>query len=108
MPHIVLNMKYPSHLASTVIKKSAEARTKKLLPDEDLTQEILVSSAAKFSEDGVKLLTVTRVKEGKLEEALMVIAKQMAYFSEIEGFESSVEVWATLSESYQMMGIKHT
>ena len=106
MPHIVLFVKYPSHIARTVIKKALEARQKNLFPDDDSIQEILVNSAGKLTEDGIRGLSVTLVKEGKLEEALKSIAKEMLYFSEIEGFESSYEVWATNQEAFKAFGME--
>jgi len=67
MPHIVIFMKYPSHLASTVVKKAIEANQKNLFPDDESLQETLVQAAGKLSEDGIRILSVTLVKEGKLE-----------------------------------------
>ena len=105
MPHLVLFTKYPSHITTKVVEKVLEARKKNLFPDDESIQETLVRSAGKFSEDGVRMLSVTLVKEGKLEEALNEVMKEMAYFSEIEGFESSIEVWATYQEGIKAYGI---
>jgi hypothetical protein len=88
------------------VKKALEARQKNLFPDDESIQEVLVHSAAKVTEDGIKGLSVTLVKEGKLEEALNSIMKEIAYFSEIEGFESSIEVWATMQEGFQAYGME--
>jgi len=106
VPHLVLFTKYPSHITTKVVKKALEARQKNLFPDDESIQETLVRSAGKFSEDGVRMLSVTLVKEGKLEEALNEVMKEMAYFSEIEGFESSIEVWATYQEGFKAYGIE--
>lgn len=106
MPHIVLFVKYPSHLARTVAKKALEVMQKNLFPDDESIQKILVQSAGKLTEDGIRNLSVTLVKEGKLEEALNSTMNELAYFSEIEGFESSIEVWATFQEAFQAYGIE--
>jgi len=106
MPHIVLFVKYPSHIASEVAKKALNSIQKNLFPDDESIQEILVQSAGRLTEDGIRNLSVTLVKEGKLEEALSSIAKEMAYFSEIEGFESTYEVWATYQEGFKAFGME--
>ncbi|MFQ5832969.1 MAG: hypothetical protein ACE5H4_09725 [Candidatus Thorarchaeota archaeon] len=106
MPHIVIFVKYPSHMANKVIERLLEARKKNLFPDDESIQENLVLSAGKFSEDGIRNMSVTLVKEGKLEEALNSVYKEVAYYSEIEGFEASVEVWVTFQEGLQALGIE--
>ncbi len=106
MPHIVIFAKCPSHLATTFVKKALEGIKKNLFPDDESIQETLVQSAGKMTEDGLRLLSVTSVKEGKLEEALNIVLKEMVYYSEIEGFESSVEVWHTYQEAMQALGIE--
>ena len=104
MPYIVIFMKYPSHVADKVRQKSLEGQEKNLFPHDTHLQDTVVQSAGKFSEDGIRLLSVTLAKEGKLREALMSIGKEMSYMSEVEGFESSIEVWATLPEQYEILG----
>ena len=106
MPHIVIFAKFPSHLTTTVVEKMLEANKKNLFPDDESIQETVVQSAGTFSEDGIRVLSVTLVKEGKLEEALNSVRKEQAYYSEIEGFESSIEVWSTLQEGLQAFGMK--
>jgi hypothetical protein len=106
MPHIVIFAKFPSHLTTTVVEKMLEANKKNLFPDDESIQETVVQSAGTFSEDGIRVLSVTLVKEGKLEEALNSVRKEEAYYSEIEGFESSIEVWSTLQEGLQAFGMK--
>ena len=75
-------------------------------PDDESIQETLVLSAWKSTEEGIRALSVTSVKEGKLEEALKSVYKEMAYFSEIDGYEISVEVWGTYQEAFEALGIE--
>ncbi|GAH07382.1 unnamed protein product [marine sediment metagenome] len=72
MPHIVIFMKYPTRIIKKVVQKALEALQKNLFPDDESIQETLVLSAWKSTEDGTRALSVTRVKEGKVEEALKV------------------------------------
>lgn len=106
MPFVVIFMKYPSYVVNTVVKKALESVQKNLFPDDDSLYEVLVRSAWKVTEDGLRALSVCRVKEGKLEETLKSIYKEMIYYSEIEGYESSVEVWGTWQEAFEAMGIE--
>ncbi len=106
MPHIVMFMKYPTHIVREVVQKALESVQKNLFPDDESIQETLVLSAWKSTEDGLRALSVTRVKEGKLEEALKMVNKEMVYFSEIEGFETSVEVWGTYQEAFEALGME--
>jgi len=106
MPHIVIFMKYPTRIVKKVAQKSLEALQKNLFPDDESIQETLVLSAWKATEDGIRKLSVTRVKEGKVEEALKAVYKEMIYFSEIEGYEISVEVWGTWQEGFEALGME--
>ena len=106
MPHIVIIVTCPSHLASKFVEKVLEALKKNMFPDDESKQEALVRSAWKISEDGIKFLSITDVKEGKLEESLKTIYKEMLYYSDIEGFESTVEVWGTWREGFETMGLE--
>ena len=98
-------MKCPSHKIGTVTQKALKAIQKNLFPDDESIQETLVLSAWKSSEDGIDSLSVTRVKEGKLEEALKMVYKEMAYYAEIEGYEISIEVWGTYQEAFEALGL---
>ncbi|MFX0007511.1 MAG: hypothetical protein ACFFA7_09225 [Promethearchaeota archaeon] len=104
MPHIVIFAKCPSHIAGKFVNKAVEAIQKNLFPEDESQQESLVRSAWKITEDGIKFLSITGVKEGKLEEALKAIYKEMLYYSDIEGFESNVEVWGTWQEGFEALG----
>ena len=106
MPHLVMFMKCPSHVIGNVVKKTIESIQKNLFPDDESIQETLVNSAWKSCEDGITVLSVTRVKEGKLEEALKMVYKELAYYSELEGCEISIEVWGTSQEAAEALGVE--
>jgi hypothetical protein len=106
MPFVIISMKYPSHITNTVVQKAVESAQKNLFPDDDSLYEVLVRSAWKTTEEGLRGLSVCRVKEGKLEETLKSIYKEIVYFSGIEGYETSVEVWGTWREAFEAMGME--
>jgi len=99
-------MKYPNHLVREVVQKALEAMQKNLFPDDESIQETLVLSAWRTTEDGFRALSVTRVKEGKLEVALKMVNKELVYYSDIEGYEASVEVWGTWQEGFESLGME--
>lgn len=104
MPYLVLFVKFPSHLANEVAKRFIESLQK--FPDDDSLGETLIQSAVKIKQEGVNILTVTQVNEGKLEEALNNANNQIAFFLDIEGYEASLEVWGTVQESLAALGMK--
>jgi hypothetical protein len=42
----------------------------------------------------------------KLELTLKSIYNEMLYFSELDGLETSVEVWGTWREAFEVMGLE--
>ena len=104
MPYIMSFVKYPSYLAPKVAKRYLELLQQN--PDnDDSIGEAIVQSAAKITDEGVKILGVTRVKKGKLDEAWNAALQARAFFMDIEGYEASIEVWATVEEGLQVLGM---
>ncbi|MFW9968906.1 MAG: hypothetical protein ACFFDF_01815 [Candidatus Odinarchaeota archaeon] len=106
MPHIITSIKCLSHVTEKFVEKALETIKKNMFPDDESQQEVLVRSAWKISDDGIRFLSITNVKEGKLEESLKRIYKELLYYSEIEDLESNVEVWGTWRESFEALGIE--
>ena len=104
MPYLVSNVKYPSHIAAKVAQKYFEVLQK--FPDDDSIAEVIIRSAVKVTEDGIRVLGVTRVKEGKFEEAWNQSMESRAAFLDLEGYEASIEVWATIEEALRTIGMK--
>jgi hypothetical protein len=104
MPYLVSFVKYPSHIAPKVAKKYLEL-LQKFPPDNSLGENI-VPSAVKVTDEGIRILGVTRVNKGKLEEAWNLAIEQRAFFLDVEGYESSLEVWATVEEGLAALGMK--
>ena len=104
MPYLVSFVKYPSHIASKVAKKYLELLQK--FPPDDSLGENIIPSAVKVTDEGIRILGVTRVKKGKFEEAWKLAIEQRAFFIDVEGYESSLEVWATVEEALEALGMK--
>jgi hypothetical protein len=106
MPYLISFVKWPSHKTAEVIKKAIEA-LKKFPADESLGEGLVSGNAIKASEEGVKSISVLNVSKGKLEAAYhRAQAEGNLYSLSIEGFEYTIEVWATVEEAYGSIGQK--
>ena len=103
MPYLVSFVKYPSHIASKVAKKYLEL-LQKFPPDNSLGENI-IPSAVKVTDEGIRILGVTRINKGKFDEAWKLAIEQRAFFLNVEGYESSIEVWATVEEALASLGM---
>ena len=103
MPYIFIKSVYPSHKVDEVVKKYLEIMPK-YPPDSSLGESVV--SATKLVEHGVISFTAYEVKEGKFEEAMNRWMKGMGEFRNIEGYECSIEVWATAAEAFGSIGMK--
>ena len=102
MPYIFVTTWYPSHKVTEVVKVYLEMLKK--YPEDESLVETIIPAAVNTGCEGIKSLAVTKVKEGKLEEALTRTGTQMAIFHGVEGFEYSTEVWSTIEEAMAMIG----
>ncbi|MFX1395253.1 MAG: hypothetical protein ACFFAH_17040 [Promethearchaeota archaeon] len=51
-------------------------------------------------------MSISEVKQGKLEEALKYAGDSMIPYFPIEGFEYKVRVWSTIIEAMEYIGMK--
>ena len=104
MPYIVSFVKYPSHRGPKIAQKYLEYLQK--FPPDDSLGELIIPSAIKITDEGIRALSVSRVKKGKFDEAWKLAIDQRAFFLDVEGYEGSVEVWATIEEALAAVGMK--
>ena len=104
MVYIITISNYPSHLGTAVAKRYLEVLQK--YPPDDSLGEAIVPIAAKRTENGYQVITVSEVPKGKLEEAMELGQNQLAMFNDLEGFEVSLEVYMTASEALPTIGMK--
>jgi len=102
MPYLVTFVRWPSESTAEMIKK-AIAVAKKFPPD-DSFGEALVPNAINSDMDGIKSLSVTLVKEGKLEEIRRRAMAMVNMYITVPGFKYSIETWATIEEAYSSIG----
>ena len=102
MPFIIATMTYPSHQQDDVIKKYIKL-IPKYPPDESLGETI--AQPVTTGSNGITVLSIYRVKEGKLEEALTRTTTQLYEYKNIEGYEFDIKVWMTFPEAAAIAGI---
>ena len=103
MPYIFTTSMYPSDKAPEVAKKYLEAITK-YPPDGSLGTQI-VPAAVKSTLQGIKTIGIIEVKKGKLEDAITMTENMMAMFFSIQGFEYTIDNYATVEEALKVIGM---
>ena len=103
MPYLVTTSKYPSDKAAAVAEQYLEALNK--YPIDNNLETELVPAAVKSNHQGLIILGITEVKEGKLDEAYKNRVKFMVLFQGIQGFEYTIDVNLTVEEALGMLGI---
>lgn len=102
MPYIFIKSTYPSHKIDEVVKKYLEV-LQKFPPDPSMGEQ--VANATRADGQGIVGLTVFEVKEGKFDEAMKRWMSAMTEFRNIEGYEYSMDVWATVIEAFAAIGM---
>ena len=104
MPYLVTTSTYPSDLATAVAERYFEA-LQKYPVDENQVKE-LVPAAVKSTNQGLKVMGVWEVKEGKLEGALKRLTDFMVMFQTIPGFEYTIDTNWSVEEALGMLGME--
>jgi hypothetical protein len=104
MSYIITTSLYPGDKAPVVAKRYIEAITK--YPPDDNLGAMLVPAALKPTLEGIKVIGIIEVKKGKFEEALARTRDMMSMFLSVEGFEYSIDSYATVEEAMNLAGMK--
>jgi hypothetical protein len=103
MPYLITTSLYPSDKGPQVAEKYLEA-LKKYPPDENLGIDV-VPAAVKATHQGIRVIGITEVKEGKLQEALNLTVNMMVMFQSIEGFEYTIDTYLKVEEALHLIGM---
>ncbi len=103
MPYIVTTSVYPTEKGPEVAEKYLEA-LKKYPPNENFGVEV-VPAAVKSTYEGVKVIGIEEVKEGKLEDALKKTVNMMVMFQSIPGYRYSTEIYYKVEEALALIGM---
>ncbi|MHA1471947.1 MAG: hypothetical protein ACTSQW_02485 [Promethearchaeota archaeon] len=105
MPYIFTYNIFPNdqteNISKVYLKEIKEARAA-LRP---LGKEV-IPNAVKATTEGMSVIGVLDVKEGKLEEALVLSQKQLLAYHVIPGYKYKMEVRFKVTEALEMLGMK--
>ncbi|NVM30664.1 MAG: hypothetical protein HWN65_17625 [Candidatus Helarchaeota archaeon] len=101
--YIVVRIRYPNDLAPEVGKKYLEVMQK--YPDDPALGEPTVLAAVRSTQRGITVISMSKVKKGKTDEALAYAWKRMVEFNDIKGFRYTVETWLEVTEALKLIGM---
>ncbi len=104
MPYIFVTGYYPTHKVPEVVKKYFESRKK--FPPGEGPGEIVVDAVTRATKDGLETITITKVTNEDLGEALGRSMNSLVLFQPIEGFEYSIITYASIEEALESIGMK--
>ena len=105
MPYVITTTKFPLNKAEEAAKIYVDTLKEFRSAQKALTKEI-VPNAVKATDDGIESIGVHDVKQGKLEEFLLLIQKYMVNYHNIEGYKYTIEVRFKAVEALDMIGMK--
>jgi hypothetical protein len=101
---VVSTTTFPYNKVKDVAKLFLEV-TKKLPANRELEKPIL-RMAARVSEEGLKTISITEVKDGKYKEFMKHLSKvEMEYF-QIEGLKFNVETYLSGIDAMSLVGME--
>ena len=105
MPYVFITSLIPFDKANEAAKTYVDTIKEYRSAYRGLTKEI-IPNAVKAREDGIEIVGVHDVKEGKLEEFLLLQQKEMVNYHKIEGYKYTIEVRFKITEALEMIGMK--
>jgi len=105
MPYVVTTSIFPLDKGNEVAKIYVESIKEFRSKQRELTKEI-VPNAIKATNDGIESISVHDVKEGKLEEFLMLEQNYMVNYHNIPGYKYRTEVRFKVTEALELIGLK--
>lgn len=105
MPYVFTHSLFPAE-KSTEIAKIYIDEIKKWRPQFKETGKEIIPNAVKSTVDGMEVIGVYDIKEGKLEDFLLLQQKAMVAYHKIAGFRYKIETWFKVTEALEMIGLK--
>ena len=101
--YLVVMSTYPNDKASEVGKTYLKVMQK--YPDDPSIGEPTVLAAVKSNKDGINVISMSKIKKGKLEAAQQLAWNRMVMFNEIEDFRYTVDIWLEVTEALKLIGM---
>ncbi|MHA2287273.1 MAG: hypothetical protein ACXABG_00675 [Promethearchaeota archaeon] len=101
MPYVLVSSNYPPHKRNEVLHVNKEVLKK--YPIENYPAKLVIPSAFRPTLNGVESFSIWGVQNDKdLTEMLYRIANAMRNYLDIEGFDYSMDVYASLKDAKEM------
>jgi hypothetical protein len=104
MPYLFINVWFPPQKGEEMGKKALEVFQK--FPEDTSIAKTAIQGALMRTKNGIKGVTVFEVNEGKLEAAIDRAQEIVDTYSDVEGVNARFDLYATLAESMEMIGLK--
>ena len=104
MPYIVVTTWTPLAKGKQVVEIYAKLR-QKFPVDKTLTKE-LIQGVLKVEGGKSKSISISKVKEGMMDKALLRQQDAMVMFHDVEGLEYRIDVYFDFPESFGMIGMQ--
>ena len=105
MPYVFVTSIFPPHTAEQLAKIYADT-LKDVRSKLRATGKEIIPNAIKATTQGIEVIGVYDIKEGKLEEYLSIEAQLMTNYHKIEGFRYQIDVRFKATEALEIIGIK--
>ena len=103
MPIIIVTAWYPYKRRMEVGKKVIEA-VNKFPPDESISKGL--GTAVMRDKHGIKIIAMSEVMPGKLQEALDIANQTINFYMEVDGFNFRIDIAATTAEAMVSINMK--
>lgn len=104
MVYVVTTSVYPAIIAEEAGKKYIEVMKK--YPIDKSIEKALVPVAVKQTLEGMYVISITTVKQGKIKEVLDIESKRMLELCKIEGYKYSIEIMYDAVEAMGLLGME--
>ena len=100
--YIIVTSTYPNDKAKEVANIYFKAMTK--YPPDDSLGTPIVPVAIRATLQGIKVINISEVKKGRLEDAMAFAANRLAMFNDIEGYRYTIKTYMNLEEAMKTVG----
>ncbi len=105
MVYVFITSTFPANKSEELAKLWVDTYSEYRKAQRPLSK-VLIKNAVKSRDSGIETTGIHDVKEGKLEEYLLLEQSYMAKFHSIDGFKYKIEVRFKATEALEMIGLK--
>ncbi|MHA2401213.1 MAG: hypothetical protein ACXADU_20310 [Promethearchaeota archaeon] len=105
MPYVFITSLFPPHTAEKLAKVYVDLLKEERSKLRPLGKE-LIPNAIKAKVNGIEVIGVWDIKEGKLDEFLLIQQEFLTKYHEIEGYTYQIDVRFKAVEALAMIGLK--